>query len=139
MATVTADYQDRKRVVFNTRGREFINVRETAPDGGPTDFSSVELLLIALGNCTLGALLNHELLTDAPVSRAYATLDAQMAKFPTRVEHITVDIELEVGDPDLMQHYETLSVDSCTCPLCNTLAGKVTTTLKMNVVPAAVT
>lgn len=138
MATVTADYQDRKQVVFHTRGREFINVREIAPDGGPTDFSSVELLLIALGNCTLGALLNHQLLKDEPVTRAFATLDAQMAQFPTRVEHITVAIDLEVGNPDLMQHYAALEVDSCTCPLCNTLAGKISTTLNMTVAPAPV-
>lgn len=138
MATVTADYQDRKRVVFHTRGREFINVRELAADGGPTDFSSVELLLIALGNCTLGALLNHQLLKDEEVTRAYATLDAKMAQFPTRVEHIDVAIELEVTDPALMEHYASLEVDSCTCPLCNTLEGKITTSLKMNVSAAPV-
>jgi uncharacterized OsmC-like protein len=134
MPTVTADYQDRRQVVFETRGRTFTNVREIAADGGPTDFSSVELLLIALGNCTLGALLNHDLLKEAEVHRAFATLDAQMAQFPTRVEHIDVAIELEVADEALLGHYETLAVDSCACPLCNTLDGKITSTLDLKVV-----
>lgn len=134
MPTVTADYQDRRQVVFQARGREFTNVRAAAADGGPEGYSSTELLLIALGNCTLGALLNHELLRDVEVTRAFATLDARMARFPTRVEHIDVAIELEVADEAVLGHYAALEVDSCSCPLCNTLEGKVTSTLDLRVV-----
>lgn len=134
MATVTADYRERREIVFQARGRQFVNVRTIADDGGPTNFSSTELLLIALGNCTLGALLNHELLKDAEVLRAFATLDARMAQFPARVEHIDVHIELEVTDDALLGHYPALEVDSCACPICNTLDGKVTSSLDLRVV-----
>lgn len=136
MATVTAEYVDRHHVDFEARGRSFTNVRALDADGGPTGFSSVELLLIALGNCTLGSLLNHQLLQDAEVVRAAATLDARMAEFPARVEHIDVAITLEVTDEALLGHYPALEVDSCACPICNTLDGKVTSSLDLRVVAA---
>jgi uncharacterized OsmC-like protein len=123
MPTVHADYQDRKRIVFNARGREQVNVREPAEDGGPVGYSSTELLLIALGNCTLGALLNQELLKDVEVRRAEATLDAEMARNPARVVAINVDIDLEVGDPALLDHHAELEALACTCPICNTLSN----------------
>jgi len=136
MTTVTADYQDRRQIVFEARGRTFTNVRALAADGGPTDFTSTELLLIALGNCSLGSLLNHQLLADAEVVRCAATLTARMAEFPTRVEHIDVAIELEVTDEAILGHYPALEVDSCSCPTCNTLDGKVTSSLDLRVVSA---
>ncbi len=132
MATVTADYQDRRRIVFNARGREYVNVREASHDGtGPVGYSSTELLLIALGNCSLGALLNHELLANSPVTRAFATLDAWMVPNPTRVDQILVHVELDVDDSAILEQFEALEVASCACPICNTLAGKVTTTLTL--------
>ena len=81
MATMHADYQDRERIVFTSRGRSFVNVR-TKLDDGPIGYSSTELLLLALGNCTLGALLNQPLLTDVGVAHAEATLDAEMVPNP---------------------------------------------------------
>ncbi len=122
MPTVHADYQDRKRIVFNARGREQINVREMVDDG-PVGYSSTELLLIALGNCTLGALLNQPLLADADVLRAEATLDATMARNPARVTNIEVDITLEVADESLLAHHAELEALACTCPICNTLSN----------------
>ncbi|MCK9487733.1 MAG: hypothetical protein M0R73_13760 [Dehalococcoidia bacterium] len=133
MVTVTAEYVDRHHVDFEARGRTFTNVRAQASDGGPTDFTSVELLLIALGNCTLGSLLNHQLLKDAEVVHASASLDARMAEFPVRVEHIDVALRIEVTDQALLEHHAALSVDSCACPLCNTLEGTVTSTLDLRV------
>jgi len=136
MAIVTADYQDRQRIVFEARGRTFTNVRTLADDGGPVDFTSTELLLIALGNCSLGSLLNHQLLKDVEVVRCAATLEARMGEFPVRVEHIDVAIEVEVTDEAVLGHYPALEVDSCSCPTCNTLEGKVTSTLDLRGVSA---
>ena len=48
--------QDRRRIAFTARNRSWVNVRETVEDG-PLGCSSGELLLVALGNCRLAALL----------------------------------------------------------------------------------
>ncbi len=122
MPTVHADYQERKRIVFTARGRTQVNVREPAEDG-PVGYSSTELLLIALGNCTLGALLNQELLADVEVLRAEATLDAEMARNPARVVKIDVEIDLEVADEAILEHHAELEALACTCPICNTLSN----------------
>jgi uncharacterized OsmC-like protein len=122
MPTVHADYQDRKRIVFEARGRTQVNVREPADDG-PVGYSSTELLLISLGNCTLGALLNQDLLADVEVLRAEATLDAEMARNPARVVKIDVDIDLEVADEAVLEHHADLEALACTCPICNTLSN----------------
>lgn len=122
MATVHADYQDRKRIVFTARGRSQVNVRETVEDG-PIGYTSTELLLIALGNCTLGALLNQDLLSGVEVLRAEASLDAQMERNPARVVSITVDIDLEVADEAVLAHRAELEALACTCPICNTLSN----------------
>jgi uncharacterized OsmC-like protein len=122
MATVHADYQDRQRIVFTARGRSQTNVREIVDDG-PIGYSSTELLLIALGNCTLGALLNQELLQDVEVIRAEATLDAEMVRNPARIVKIEVDIDLEVADEAVLARSADLEALACTCPLCNTLGN----------------
>lgn len=133
VATVHADYQDRKRIVFNARGRSQVNVREMLDDG-PIGYSSTELLLIALGNCTLGALLNQDLLKDVPVARAEATLDAEMARNPSRVVRIDVAIDLEVEDGAVLAHRDELEALACTCPICNTLSNvEITTHLNLTV------
>ena len=134
MATVHADYQDRKRIVFTTRGgRSIVNVRETLPDG-MIGYTSTELLLVALGNCTLGALLNQPLLKDKAVLRAEANLDATMTQNPSRVVKIDVDIDLEVEDPSLLAYRDELEALSCTCPICNTLSSvEITSHLNLSV------
>ncbi|MSP22280.1 MAG: OsmC family peroxiredoxin [Dehalococcoidia bacterium] len=134
MATVHADYQDRKRIVFTTRGgRSIINVRETLADG-MVGYTSTELLLVALGNCTLGALLNQPLLLDVPVTRAEATLEATMAQNPTRVVKIDVVLDLEVEDHSVLANRDELEALACTCPICNTLSGvEITSHLNLSV------
>jgi len=130
MATVHADYQERRRIVFTARGREHTNVRETAVDG-PVGYTSTELLLIALGNCTLGALLNQEILKDAQVISAEATLSAEMAQNPVRVKRIDVVIDLAVADPALLDRRDDIEAVACTCPICNTL-GTVEIVSRLN-------
>jgi uncharacterized OsmC-like protein len=132
MSTVTADYRERKRIVFEARGRRFTNVREAAADDGPVGYTSTELLLIALGNCTLGALLNHELLKDVDVTHASAVLEAAMVPNPTRIDRIDVTIDLRVADPALLEQHEAIEVASCACPLCNTLGDKVHTRVELS-------
>jgi len=138
MATIHANYQERKRIVFTARGREQINVREMTEDG-PVGYTSTELLLIALGNCTLGALLNQDLLKEAPVISAEATLSAEMAHNPVRVNRIEVAIDLAVADPALLEQQAELEAVACTCPICNTLGTvEIVSTLNLRVVdPAA--
>jgi uncharacterized OsmC-like protein len=140
MATVHADYQDRQRIVFTARGRSQTNVRELVDDG-PVGYSSTELLLIALGNCTLGALLNQQLLQDVEVLRAEATLEAEMLRNPTRVARIQVDIDLQVADEAILEHRADLEALACTCPLCNTLGNvEIVSQLRLTVgesVPAS--
>lgn len=137
MATVTADYLDRSRIVFTARGRTTTNVREMVSDG-PAGYSSTELLLIAVGNCSLGAFLNHDLLKDAPVTACRSTLEAEMVPNPTRIERIVNRIELEVADEALLAQHEVLEAASCACPLCNTLGDKIETTLTITLAKTAV-
>jgi uncharacterized OsmC-like protein len=136
MATVTADYRERSRIVFEARGRYYTNIRTPAAADGPVGYTSTELLLIALGNCTLGALLNHELLREAEVTSASAVLEATMVPNPTRLDRIDIAIRLEVADPALLAQHDAIEVASCECPLCNTLGDKVFTRVDMSC-PAA--
>ena len=139
MPTVEADFQERKRIVFTARGRSQVNVRETLDDG-PIGFSSMELLLIALGNCSLGTLLNHALLKDVPVHRAHATLESEQARDPSRMGKIKLVIDLEVEDPDLLARQDTLERAAHSCPVGNTLrfSPEIEVELHMTAVPAAV-
>jgi uncharacterized OsmC-like protein len=101
-------------------------------------YTSTELLLVALGNCTLGALLNQPLLKEAEVTRAEAHLDATMAQNPSRVVKIEVAIDLDVTDPGLMAHRDELEALACTCPICNTLSSvEINSTLNLRVVEPA--
>lgn len=121
---VHAVYEDRKRIVFEARGRSVVNVRTMLEDG-PIGYTSTELLLIAMGNCTLGALLNSSMLKDVPVSHAEATLEAEMAQFPTRVASIRSAIVVEVEDAAVLKLRDDIQAIACDCPICNTISGTV--------------
>jgi uncharacterized OsmC-like protein len=117
---VEAEFQERKRIVFTARERSLVNVRVESADGGPVGFTSYELLLTALANCTLGVVMNHESLKDLPVRSCRAVLDATSAHAPSRVESITVRVELEVeGGDDRLR--DTLRRVAEACPVGNTL------------------
>jgi uncharacterized OsmC-like protein len=139
MATVHADYQDRTRIVFTARGREHVNVREKLDDG-PIGYSSTELLLVALGNCTLGHLLADELLRDVEVVNAEVTLDAEMARNPVRVAKIDVAIDIVLAEPSLLSLESELQAISCSCPICNTLGSvEINSTLRLTAEPQLAT
>jgi uncharacterized OsmC-like protein len=117
---VTAEFQERKRIVFTARERSSVNVRVESADGGPVGYTSYEMLLMALANCTLGVVMNHGSLADLPVTGCKATLEATTTRSPSRVDSITVRIELDVegGDERLQQ---TLQRVADSCPVGNTL------------------
>lgn len=117
---VEAEFQDRKRVVFTARERASVNVRVESEDGGPVGYTSYELLLMALANCTLGVVLNHDSLKDLPVRACRAVVEATGAGRPSRVSSINVRVELEVeGGSERLQ--ETLQRVADACPVGNTL------------------
>ena len=132
--TVRAEFAERKRIVFTARERAFVNVREAAADG-PLGFSSTELLLIAVGNCSLGWLFNHPLLKDEEVSDIRAELRATMASEPTRVARIESVITAEVANPELLKHVAELEAIACTCPMCNSLSAERVVSLRLEVRP----
>ena len=117
---VEADFQERKRILFTARERSQVNVRVESADGGPVGFTSYELLLTALANCTLGVVMNHDSLRDVPVRSCRAVLDATTARAPARVDSITVRVELEVDGADGRLR-DTLQRVAEACPVGNTL------------------
>ncbi len=137
MPKVEAEFLDRKRILFTTRGRAFANSRETA-EGELIGFSSMELLLIALGNCTLGVVQNHELLKDVDVTRCRATLESEGAQNPGRMGSIKVVVEIDADDPSLQARFDTLQRVADSCPVGNTLkiSPKIEVELRLNT-PAA--
>jgi uncharacterized OsmC-like protein len=127
--SVRAEFIDRRGIIFTARGRMFMNVREAVADG-PIGFSSTELLLIAIGNCSLGTLFNHPLLKDARVSDIRAELHATMASEPPRVARIETVITAKVADPELLKHTAELEAITCACPMCNSLSSEKTLTVR---------
>lgn len=117
---VEAEFQERRRILFTARERSSVNVRVESADGGPVGYTSYEMLLMALANCTLGVVMNHGSLADLPVTACRAVLESTSARSPSRVDSITVRVELEVegGDERLQQ---TLQRVADSCPVGNTL------------------
>jgi len=130
MTTVTAEFQERKRIVFSARGRSSVNVREEIADG-PIGFSSAELLLIAVANCSLGTLLGHPLLANENVRSVNATLSAEFASDPPRIASIRSVVELDVENAALADRVKELEGIGCTCPMCNSLSAKVSLELRL--------
>lgn len=130
--SVEAEFVDRARIVFTARERAFVNVRR-AVDDGPIGFSSTELLLIAIGNCSLGTLFGHPSLKDADVSNVRARLNATMAADPPRVIRIDTVITAEVTDPSLPERFSELEAVACACPMCNSVSAEKVMTVRLSV------
>jgi|SRR5579883_3019628 uncharacterized OsmC-like protein len=117
---VQAEFQDRRQIVFTARERSMVNVRVESTDGGPIGYTSYELLLIALANCTLGVVMGHESLKDLEVRNCRAELDATSVRGPSRIESIDVRVTLDVaGGTRRLQ--EILGHAADACPIGNTL------------------
>ena len=132
--SVAAEFFERKRIVFTARERAFVNVREAVADG-PVGFTSTELLLIAIGNCSLGTLTNHELLKDAELSNLRATFIATMAPDPARVVRIETHVTADVTDPDLLKREGELEQIACMCPMCNSVSAEKAVTVRLRLKP----
>ncbi len=122
MAVVTAEFQDRKQVVFESRGVSFTNSRERTDDG-PTGFTSSELMMISLGNCSLGWLLDHEPLVNAEVVRATASLEPLVEPHPTRIVRVAAHYHVEVTDAALLEQRDAMIELLRSCPMGNTLSS----------------
>ena len=133
MAQIAAEFQDKRRIIFTSRDRSFVIVREMRGDG-PIGFSSGELLLMALGNCSLGTLLKHELFEDISPSKGTATLESTSETNPSRMSAINIDIELEVDEESLQGREDTLERIADNCPNGNTLrfTPEIAVTVKLN-------
>lgn len=134
--TLAAAYHDRTAITFSARGREQVNIRALAEDGTPTGFTSTELLLIALGNCSLGWLTNHDLLAAEPLAQVHATVEAEMADAPPRLARVHTVIDLVVEDPALLAQRAELEAIACACPICNSLTAEKTVELRMRLARA---
>ncbi len=123
MATMNVEFQDGERIVFEARRRATVNVRAAGDDGQPIGFTSFELLLAALANCTLGTVRGHESLNGVPVRGLRATLEAEPATAPSRVARITVRIDLDIdgAEPGGGRLGQTLARAAGACPVGNTL------------------
>ena len=130
---VEAEFQEGKRIVFTARERATVNVRVESADGGPVGYTSYELLLIALANCTLGVVMNHESLAGLPVRGLRAVLESTAARRPSRIDSINMRLELDVdGASERLQ--QTLQRVADACPIGNTLKNppEITVQLVLN-------
>lgn len=120
-AHLEAEFQPDSTITFTARDRVQVNDRSDGDDGtGPAGYTSFELLLIALANCTLGVVRGHESLKDVDIRGCRAVLDCEMARAPSRAAAITVRVELDIDGVDASLQ-QTLQRVAEACPVGNTL------------------
>ena len=136
MVHVDVQFNSASQVDFTARGRQLTNNRQPAADG-PVGFTSMELLLIALGNCAIGTLLSQEPLRTTTVRSVTASIDGEMAHEPTRLRRIEMSVELTIDDASVLDHHSALEAATEHCPVGNTLRGavEVATTLRLKAEP----
>jgi len=119
---VRAEFQEGERVVFSARDRSIVNVRRASADGGPLGFTSMELLMIAFGNCTLGTLMGQDAMKEAEIGRVVADITGEMQEEPARIASLVANIRVETTDPEaLAAKLPELEAAVCRCPSCNSL------------------
>jgi|GEM_PF-1259913 len=120
---VNAEFQDRERIVFTARSRGYVNVRRTLDDG-PIGFTSIELLLIAFGNCSLGTLLGQPELAGVPLSRVTAHIEGETEDDPPRLAALRSTIRLATPEPERLEALlPELRKRTLNCPTCNSLVA----------------
>jgi uncharacterized OsmC-like protein len=134
MPTVFAEAHrsEGRRIVFGARTRSFVNVREGREDG-PIGFTSIEMLLMALGNCALGTVMESSMVAKANVQRMGIHLDADMLNDPRRLGPVAVVVELQSSDPALKAQEAALTQMAATCPVANTLSGGLDLDIRVTV------
>ncbi len=80
-------------------------------------------MLITLGNCSLGWLLDHEPLLGAQVLRAEAWVEPEIARDPRRITRISSRYEVDVVDAGLLGLQKVMVELLRTCPMGNTLSS----------------
>lgn len=121
--TLSADFQQRERIVFTARSRSFVNVRR-ALDDGPIGFTSIELLLVAFGNCSLGTLLGQPELADVPFSSVTATIEGETETDPPRLSAVRSTVRLATPEPKRLEALlPELRQRVLNCPTCNSLVA----------------
>jgi uncharacterized OsmC-like protein len=108
--------------VFDARGRSFVNVR-TVRDDGPLGFSSGELLLIALGNCALGTIMESSEIEGLNINRLQMRLESEPATDPYRLPEVSLTIFLGEGVTVSAEKERAIQRLAENCPVANTLAA----------------
>lgn len=121
---VRAEFQEGERIVFTARDRSTVNVRRAAADG-PIGFNSIELLLIAFGNCSLGTLMGQPALAEASVGRVTAEISGEMEENPPRLVRVVSNVRIESADPAaLLSKLSGLEDATGQCPVCNSIRAE---------------
>lgn len=120
--SVRAEFQQDERIIFTARDRSMVNVRRATSDGGPIGFTSMELLMIGFGNCTLGILMGQDAMKSVPLGRVTAEITAEMQPEPPRIATLDAQIRIETSEPDgLSMKLADIQAAVCRCPACNSL------------------
>ena len=120
--SVRAEFQEGERVVFTARDRSMVNVRRATGSDGPIGFTSMELLMIGFGNCTLGILMGQDAIKSAPIGRVSADITAEMQPEPPRIATLDAHIRIETTQPEaLAARLPEIQAAVCRCPACNSL------------------
>lgn len=125
MVAVRAEVQEKARVVFTSRARSTVNVIQPTGDG-PLGFSSMELLLIALANCSLETLLSHPLLIDEPVYAVNAIATANRNRKQAGAGWVHLEIQLTVEDEGLVRYAGELQRIAVSGAACGWLNAELT-------------
>jgi putative redox protein len=107
---------------INARGVTTI-IDDLIEDGGPGDgFRPTELLVGALGACTIGTMLTFAKNTGMPVEGVSMVLEAEKAPAPSRVSSITM--VMEVAGDLTAKDLERLQRVAKACTVHNTLKNE---------------
>lgn len=118
-----------RRMEIDARGVTTV-VDDLVADGGPGDgFRPTELLVGALGACTMGTVLTFAKNTGMDVTGVSMTLEAEKASAPSRVASISMVLEV-AGDLD-EGDLERLWRVAAACTVHNTLKNEPTVDLKL--------
>ena len=120
--SIRAEFQEGERVLFTARDRSMVNVRRATGADGPIGFTSMELLMIGFGNCTLGILMGQDAMKSLPIGRVSADITAEMQPEPPRIATLDAHIRIETTDPEgLAANLTEIQAAVCRCPACNSL------------------
>jgi uncharacterized OsmC-like protein len=120
--SVRAEFQQDERIIFTARDRSMVNVRRATSTDGPIGFTSMELLMIGFGNCTLGILMGQDAMKSVPLGRVTAEITAEMQPEPPRIATLDAQIRIETSEPDaLAMKLADIQAAVCRCPACNSL------------------